>query len=1058
MTMKVQMFDESIKDIKSHLKDYLDIQGVDNSNGRFICINPDHADTHPSATIFNDDNGGQHLKCWSCLPYHEDIITSNGNIPIGDISIGDFVYTIDGSYKSVTNKTVTTNKECNIYNIKTFSYHPGIEMTDDHIVFCLENSLCDKSITEYFCNKDECSYREDKRCKSPSLNLDIKEKRADSLSLKDMLLYPVYKSNESYTFYEFGISEIIDEDLLWLFGIYLAEGNIYPRVVEFTLHEDEEEYIQKIIRICKDKFNSDYSFRILNGSKGFKLRIHSSVLSSLLFNIFGTGSEEKNLPSGCRDLPKNLKSSFLKGIFDGDGCKSNGKLTLVNKNIVKYYYDSMISFGIVVSFSSTPEKIGNDGIKRKRTYSVYPYSNNRNSYKSFFVKINEIEYFVSGISEISIEKNKYEKVYDLTVEGNSSFVTSGFAVHNCGHTSDIFAASHILENMPVSGVGFFTETVPHLAGLFNIELPEYSITDKEREEIMMHRLYRDAANYITSYDEETIPENIMAELTRRGWIVLDKAKALGIGFVKSYDSFRAYLRSLGHTVKIIEESGLSDPYVFNENRMLFVYNDEHGRPVGFIGRNLRFDGIKDPETHAYINGPKYVFNKSPSNGIKLLRKEQRLYLFDKAKRTNASSLYVVEGQPDSLSFHYHGYDNFVSLSGVNMTLEHFELLRRNGIYDVVVCLDNDAPGQKAAESLVDTVLKHVTDIRVRFMFLPMTEGNKIDPDIMARDGKFEEFFDLPKINPFDFTLNKVVTDFEDHDPEFICNKVLPTIISDPSSIRRETMISTLSNVVGISERALKDEVKRLMENKDQKVVKLKSDIIAKLNTKLSGVSPVEAEAILSETIETLRQIDKESSSEALDPKSLLGTLLEIKRYEEGETLTSYVKVDRNLDIFMTAIEGDLSQKVVFIPASANVGKTALFVNLIHSIVKNNSDIIVAFLSIDDSLKEIIPRFICYDVMDRNGITSEAGFNFTINHFSTPLLYKDAPYFSSLLHERNVAFKEIGAWVSEGRLILLDSENGRSFDFLSSSIRNIRDRHPGKRIMFFVDKFVHFKFR
>lgn len=498
---------------------------------------------------------------------------------------------------------------------------------------------------------------------------------------------------------------------------------------------------------------------------------------------------------------------------------------------------------------------------------------------------------------------------------------------SCGHTSDIFAASHILENMPVSGVGFFTETVPHLAGLFNIELPEYSITEKEREEIMMHRLYRDAANYIISYDEETIPENIMAELNRRGWIILDKAKSLGVGFVKSYDSFRAYLRSLGHTVKIIEESGLSDPYVFNENRLLFVYNDEHGRPVGFIGRNLKFDGIKDPETHAYVNGPKYVFNKSPSNGVKLLRKEQRLYLFDKAKRTNASNLYVVEGQPDSISFHYHGYDNFVSLSGVNMTLEHFELLRRNGVYDVVICLDNDAPGQKAAESLVETVLKHVTDIRVRFMFLPMIEGSKIDPDIMARDGKFEEFFDLPKINPFDFTLNKVVTDFEDHDPEFVCNKVLPTIISDPSSIRRETMISTLSNVVGISERALKDEVKRLMENKDQKVVKLKGDIIAKLSTKLTGVSPVEAEAILSETIETLRQIDKESSSEALDPKSLLGTLLEIKRYEEGETLTNYIKVDRNLDIFMTAIEGDLSQKVIFLPAPPNTGSCLLCIFL-----------------------------------------------------------------------------------------------------------------------------------
>lgn len=919
MTMKVQMFDESIKDIKGHLKDYLDIQGIENSNGRFICINPDHADTHPSATIFNDDNGGQHLKCWSCLPYHEEVITPGGYRPIGSINVGDSVYTIDGTYRNVSSITATDDKNCDIYTISTHSYHPGVEMTEDHLVFCLDNALCDKSITSYYCNKNHCTYLKGKRCKSPSINLSIVEKTANTLTTKDMLLYPVYKSKQSYLFSDFNINEMVDDDLLWFFGMYLSEGNVYPRVTEFTLHEDEEEYIKRIISISNEKFNSNYSFKISNDSKVFTVRIHSSFLSNLLLKIFGSGSERKKIPFLCRDLPDSLKSSFLDGIFDGNACKSNGRLTLVNENIIKFYYDSMISLGKCVSYSRTPSYIGNDGIFRKETFSVYSYSEKSNNFKSFFITIDGVDYFASGISEINISKNNYSKVYDLTIEGNNSFVTSGFVVHNCGHTSDIFAASHVLENMPVSGVGFFTETVPHLAGLFNIELPEYSITDKEREEIMMHRLYRDAANYITSYDEETIPENIMAELTRRGWVMLDKAKALGIGFVSSYDSFRAYLRSLGHTVKIIEESGLSDPYVFNENRMLFVYNDEHGRPVGFIGRNLRFDGIKDPETHTYINGPKYVFNKSPSNGIKLLRKEQRLYLFDKAKRTNASSLYVVEGQPDSLSFHYHGYDNFVSLSGVNMTLEHFELLRRNGVYDVVVCLDNDAPGQKAAESLVDTVLKYVTDIRVRFMFLPMTEGSKIDPDIMARDGKFEEFFDLPKINPFDFTLNKVVTDFEDHDPEFICNKVLPAIISDPSSIRRETMISTLSSVVGISERALKDEVKRLMENKDQKVVKLKNDIIAKLNTKLSGVSPIEAEAILSETIETLRQIDKESSSEALDPKSLLGTLLEIKRYEEGETLTNYIKVDRNLDIFMTAIEGDLSQKVIFLPAPPNTG-------------------------------------------------------------------------------------------------------------------------------------------
>lgn len=483
---------------------------------------------------------------------------------------------------------------------------------------------------------------------------------------------------------------------------------------------------------------------------------------------------------------------------------------------------------------------------------------------------------------------------------------------------DIFAACHILEGKPVSGTGFFTETIPYLASKFGIEVPKYNISEKERETILIRRMYKSAEDFILSYSSDSIPENISKELSRRGWTEISKVKNLGIGFVPSYYTFRAHLKSLGYTIKAIEESGLSDPYLFNENRLIFSYRDENGEPVGFIGRNLIFVSEKDPETHSYVNGPKYVFNKSPN--VKILNKDKRLYLFDRAKLSTSNVLYIVEGQPDSISFHYHGFDNFASLSGVIMGVSHFELLRRSGIYDVVICLDNDAPGQKAAEALIETVLKHVNDIRVRFVFLPTEDGQKVDPDIIARSGKFEQFFELPKVNPFDFMLNSIISSLDEVDPELICNKVLPAIVNDPSSIRRETMISTLSLSTGISEKALKDEVKRISENKSQKVTSLKKDILNKLSNKISSVdNPNEAEALLGETIEQFRLIDKESSSEILSTKNLLSKFLEIKRYEEGESLVNYLKVDPNLEIFMSSIEGDLSQKLILCPAPPNTG-------------------------------------------------------------------------------------------------------------------------------------------
>ena len=478
---------------------------------------------------------------------------------------------------------------------------------------------------------------------------------------------------------------------------------------------------------------------------------------------------------------------------------------------------------------------------------------------------------------------------------------------------DIFAACHTLENKPISGQLFFSETVPYLASLFNIDLPNIQLSESKKEEILFKRIYKDAEDFILNY--ESVPENIEEELKKRGWTDLSKIKKLGIGFISSFERFRSYLKEKGHLARIIEESGLSDPIVFNENRLIFSYRDEDGNPVGFIARNLNFVNVKND--NGFLNGPKYLFNKNPRM-VKLLNKERRLFLFDKAKKTS-DTLYIVEGQPDSVSFHYHGHSNFVSLSGTSMSLQHFELIRKYGIYDVVICLDNDEAGIRSADSLVDIVIKHVNDIRVRFIFLPLSDG-KIDPDLMVRNGQIEDFFLLPKVNAFDFRIEKVMSSIDGFDNEILCGKIIPTIASDPSPLRREGMISSLSNYTGINEKILKEEVKRILDGKAKKILSLKNDIISKLATKISSSeSPTESMSLISECLETLKEIDKENSSDALDRKVLLSKLFDIKRYEEGDSLLKKIKVDSNIEKLINAFDGDLSQKVILLPAPPNTG-------------------------------------------------------------------------------------------------------------------------------------------
>lgn len=61
--MYVRNYDEAVKALFPHLRDYLEEHGVDLSGTHFCCINPDHDDHNPSMSILP---GGHTFKCWSC--------------------------------------------------------------------------------------------------------------------------------------------------------------------------------------------------------------------------------------------------------------------------------------------------------------------------------------------------------------------------------------------------------------------------------------------------------------------------------------------------------------------------------------------------------------------------------------------------------------------------------------------------------------------------------------------------------------------------------------------------------------------------------------------------------------------------------------------------------------------------------------------------------------------------------------------------------------------------------------------------------------------------------
>jgi DNA primase len=119
------------------------------------------------------------------------------------------------------------------------------------------------------------------------------------------------------------------------------------------------------------------------------------------------------------------------------------------------------------------------------------------------------------------------------------------------------------------------------------------------------------------------------------------------------------------------------------DRLIFPIRDADGRVIGFGGRTLRSD-----------QQPKYL-NTAQTD---LFDKGSNLYALDLARdaiRKEGRAI-VVEGYMDAIIAHQAGFANVVATLGTAITERHVQTLRRQSAREIVLCLDSDAAGLRAA--------------------------------------------------------------------------------------------------------------------------------------------------------------------------------------------------------------------------------------------------------------------------------------------------------------------------------------------------------------------------
>jgi DNA primase len=373
-----------------------------------------------------------------------------------------------------------------------------------------------------------------------------------------------------------------------------------------------------------------------------------------------------------------------------------------------------------------------------------------------------------------------------------------FKCFSSGHGGDVFKFLMIMENMT------FPEAIRRLAQRIGIVIPESDGRhDPEargrREELLA--LYAATASWWKKLlHSDPAAEPARAYLKSRDF-PSSLAEEFGLGFApEGWDTTLKWAQKNGYSMEAIEtgklvatsESGRT--YDFFRGRLMIPIHNDAGEVVAFSGRSL------DPAVKAqkYVNSPETpIFVKS-----------RILFGLNKTKRPiiEAGSAILCEGQIDLMRCWQHGIHNVVAPQGTAFTDSHARILKRLA-KEVVICLDADEAGQKAALRAIDVLLKE--EVQIRIARIPQGE----DPDSLLRKqpvAVFEAILNEAK----DYTRHLLDSACAQEDVSSprgrgaVAAKMAVVIARIPNAVQREGFMLDVARRLQVPRSALEEEVRK----------------------------------------------------------------------------------------------------------------------------------------------------------------------------------------------------------------------------------------------------------
>jgi intein/homing endonuclease len=366
-----------------------------------------------------------------CLKMGQLILTSTGWVPIEEVEVGTLVLTHKNRWRSVTKVWDRGVKD--VVKVQMQGHSDGLIMTPDHKLWARHanrGSVAKHGSRRKSLERESWIPADEFRFANGSQILDTHYSSPAEVEALPFVesMEPAYIPGRQNL-----VSDTKDLDWLWLYGLFVAEGNVYLDDVyaraEWNIHSNELLHVLAYF----DRLGISYTHSLNSDDLGVKIRVNSRPVVKWLLEYSGRGAHNKFIAPWVYGLDRASRQAVLDGYIYGDGSQRKDKktrngFTTVSKSLV--YSLRILANSLNMSFTVWDRSEHDTVIRGVQVHGSSGFSGELEPINVQKKPRAIIEHGHSWLPVDSIKDSGTAHVYDIEVEEDHSFVVEGVVVHN----------------------------------------------------------------------------------------------------------------------------------------------------------------------------------------------------------------------------------------------------------------------------------------------------------------------------------------------------------------------------------------------------------------------------------------------------------------------------------------------------------------------------------------------------------------------------------------------------------------------------------------------------